>query len=201
MDDHVPITLDEQDVPPDLADTIQTAFGLDEPPATLGDWVTATSRLLNDSDVSVGVEDMCTAEESRHVARIDGDRQHFHCVLDTLLVPFLVPGESPVNVRSRSPVSDEEVELTVSRAGVEVTPTDAVLSFGFADGVQVPDPTDIEPALAYQWVCPYINAFPSRAEYDQWARETTEASTMALPFPVGLELAGTLAQRPEYESD
>ena len=201
MDSHVPTTIDEQSVPPDLAETIQTAFRLDEPPATLGDWVTATSKLLDDSDLSVGVEDMCTAEESRHVALIDGDSQHFHCVLDTLLLPFLVPNESPVEVRSRSPISDEEVELTISREEVEVTPTDAVLSFGFADGIQVSDPTDIEPALAYQWVCPYINAFPSRAEYDQWARETTEAATMALSFPAGLELAGTLAQHPENDSN
>lgn len=201
MDNHYSTAVDDQEVPSDLADTIQTAFGLDEPPATLGDWETAVSQLLDDSELSVGVEEMCIAEESRHVARIDGDSQHFHCVLDTILVPFLVPSESPVDVRSRSPVSDTVVELTVTHDAVEVTPTDAVMSFGLADGLEVRDAVDIDPALAYEWICPYINAFPSRTEYDQWERETSEASTMALSFPAGLELAKALAQRPQYETD
>lgn len=194
-------TIDEQDVPPELADAIQTAFGLDEPPATLGDWVSATTRLLDDAGLSVGVEDMCTTDESRHVARVDGDDRQFHCVLDTLLVPFLLPEASPVAVRSRSPVSGDVVELSVSRDEVEVTPTGAVMSFGFADDLDVPDPGDLDPALAYEAICPYVNAFPSRSEYDAWARETPGASTMALSFPAGLDLAGTLAERPAYGAD
>lgn len=201
MNDHDSTTLHDQNVPPDLAATIRTAFDLAEPPATLDDWVAATSRLLDDSGLSVGVEEMCTADESRHVARLDGDDRHFHCVLDTLLLPFLLPAASPVDVRSVSPVSDEVVELAVSRDAIEVTPTDAVMSFGLADGLEVPDPADLDPALAYESVCPYVNAFPSRAEYDRWARETPEASTMALSFDAGLELAGALAQRPQYETD
>lgn len=195
MHDTDAAALDEQDVPPDLADAMQTAFGLDEPPATLHDWIAATSRLLDDSGLSVGVDDLCTTEESRHVASVDGDDQHFRCVLDALLVPFLAPGEPPVRVRSRSPVSGDVVELSVGRDAVEATPPDAVLSFGFADGVEVPDPADVDPALAYEWVCPYINAFPSRDEYDRWA-DATEAATTALPFDAGLELARALAERP-----
>ncbi len=198
MHDTDSTALADQHLPPNLADAIATAFGLDEPPATLDDWVAAASRFLDDSGLSVGVEDLCITEESRHVARVDGDDRQFHCVLDTLILPFLAPDESPVHVRSRSPVSDDVVELAVSRDAVEVTPTGAVMSFGFADGLDVPDPGDVDPALAYESVCPYINAFPSRAEYDRWARETPAASTMALPFDAGLELADALAERPEY---
>lgn len=193
MDDTDSTAIDARTVPPDLAEAMQTAFGLDEPPDTVADWLGSASRLLDDSEIDVGVGDLCTADESRHVARIDGESQHFRCVLDALVLPFLLPGESPVEVRSQSPVSDEPVELAVSRDAVEVTPTGAVMSFGFAEGLEAADPGDVEPGRAYEAVCPYVNAFPSREEYDRWARETGEASTMALSFPAGLELAEALA--------
>ena len=120
----------DYDIPPELADKIQIAFGLNEPPATLGDWVDATANLLDDADITVGFEDMCTADASRHEAQIGGEAHHFHCVLDTLLLPFVVEDQSTFDVRSRSPVSDTIVTLTVSSDTVEVTPTEAVMSFG-----------------------------------------------------------------------
>lgn len=194
MSNPTSVPLDTVKVPPELANTIKVMFELEESPTTLDDWVIATSDLLDDSAFSLGLEDMCTTEESRHVAQIGGETQHFHCVLDTLLLPFLLPEESPVAVRSRSPISDEVVELRVSRETIDATPPDAVMSFGVAYGLEVPDPNDIEPELAYQSICPYINAFASRTEYDQWASATHEASTMVLSFQEGLELARALAK-------
>lgn len=194
-------SVDDYDIPPELADKIQIAFGLNEPPATLGDWVDATCHLLDDADITVGFEDMCTADASRHEAQIGGEAHHFHCVLDTLLLPFVVEDQSTFDVRSRSPVSEQIVELTVSGDTVEVTPTEAVMSFGVAADVDIPPDGTIEPALAYTRLCPYINAFPSRAEYEQWASETTEAATMALSLADGFDLAQILTQSPQYGSD
>jgi hypothetical protein len=54
--------VDDYDIPPELADKIRIAFGLDESPATLGDWVDATAHLLDDADITVGFEDMCPVE-------------------------------------------------------------------------------------------------------------------------------------------
>lgn len=200
MHDDRTTDLADQDVPPELAETLRAAFGLAEPPATLDDWVTAASRSRDGSTLSVGVEALCTTGESRHAVRFGDEERHFRCILDALLVPFLLPDESPVEVRSRGPISGERIDLTVSRDAVEVTPAGAVMSFGLADGPAVPDPGDVDPALAYERVCPFIDAFPTRAAYDRWVRETPEASTMPLSFPAGLELARTLAGRPAYDS-
>lgn len=200
--------LDDRDVPPDLGATLQATFGTDEPPTTLRDLVAIVSRVLDESDHSIGVEDLCTASDGRHVARFDGERQYFHCVLDTLFLPFLRPETSPVEIRSVSPTSDgadgyegdvgagdDVVEITASGEGVVVTPPEAVMSVGLANGIELADPPDVDPTLGYTKFCPYVNAFPSRATYEQWDRETPGATTMAVSFPTGLALARELARQ------
>lgn len=137
--DH-PVSLKEHDVPPDLAETVETAFGLDDSPGTLDDLVTVMTRFIDKSNRTVGVDDLCTASESRHVARFDGTSRYFHCVLDTLLLPFLRPEATPVEVRSRIPQVDSDhdadtVELTVSREDVLVRPPTTVMSVGLAGGL------------------------------------------------------------------
>lgn len=215
--------LDDQDVPPDLGATLQATFGTDEPPTTLRDLVALVSRVLDESDHPIGVEDLCTANDSRHVARIDGDSWHYHCVLDTLFLPFLRPESTPVEIRSVSPTSDpggdtdgggdrdadgdgdrdadgdadggDVVVITASRGEVSVTPPEAVMSVGLADGIELADPTDVDATLGYTEFCPYVNAFPSRATYEQWDRDTPGATTMAVSFPTGVALARELARQ------
>lgn len=194
-------SIEDYDIPPELADKFQTAFGLTEPPATIGDGFYATSHLLDDADITVGFEDMCTADESRHEARIDSEIQHFHCVLDTLLLPFVVENQSTFDVRSHSPVSDEIIELTVSGDTVKVTPTEAVMSFGVATDVDIPADNVLKPKVAYTRLCPYINAFSSQGEYEEWASNTPEAVTMALSLSDGFELAQILTQCLQYGSN
>lgn len=182
----------DREIPPDVADTFQTALGLDEPPKTIGEWVAATTQLLDDVGITVGLEDMCTTDTSRHEARFDNEVRHFHCVLDTLLVPFVLDEPTTVDIRSRSPVSDTIIELSVTREDVSVDPESAVMSFGVAADVGPPDDLEASPALAYERFCPYINAFIDEGEYDEWAAATLDAVTMSLPLTEGFALAQTL---------
>lgn len=189
------VSLEDKDVPPDLSASVNAAFDPDESPTTLEDVVTLLTAFLDDSDCSVGFDNLCTASTSRHEARIDGEPRYFHCVLDTLLLPFVRPEETPVEVRSASPQSEAVVELTVSRDDLEVWPPGAVMSFGVADELDVPDAAAVDPTTAYTSLCPYVNAFPSRAMYERWDGTTPEATTMPVSFPTGLELARQLAGR------
>lgn len=137
---------------------------------------------------------MCTSDESRHEARTDGESRHFQCVLDTLLLPFVVDGE--VKARSRSPVSEAVVEIEASQQDVRVDPDDAVMSLGVAvDAAPPQDVSDALPEYGYGALCPYVNAFPDRAEYDRWAESADDAVTMALPLTEGFALADGLLQR------
>lgn len=197
MTNHEPISIQEYPIPSTIAEQM-VALGLTEPPATLGEWADTTMELLRDKGVTVGVEVMCTAERDRHEAQIGTEVQCFHCVLDTLLIPFAQDDPDVVEIRSRSPVSDDIVEITASRESINVTPEAAVMSFGVAADVEEPTDDAITPDLAYERFCPFVNAFTSQAEYEQWADETPEAVTMGLPMDVAYALARYLGERSLY---
>lgn len=182
----------DREIPPDVADTFRVALGLDEPPKTIGEWAAATTRLFGDVGITVGLEDMCTTDTSKHEARFNNEVRHFHCVLDTLLVPFVLDEPTTVDIRSRSPVSGAIIELSVTREDISVDPESAVMSFGVAADVGPPDDLEASPALAYERFCPYINAFIDETEYGEWAAATPEAVTMGLPLTDGFVIAQTL---------
>lgn len=191
-----PTPVDDRTIPAPLAETFGVALGLAEPPDTLGAWADETTRLLDDVGLTVGMADTCTSEASRHEVHVGDDVQHVHCVLDALLVPFLLEDPTTVDVRSRSPVSRTVIELQVSRDDVVVTPGEAVMSFGVAADVGPPEELEVEPTLAYERFCPYVNAFVDEAEYDGWDAATPDAVTMPLSLADGHALARSIARRP-----
>ena len=134
------------------------------------------------------MDTLCTTEHSRHQATIDGDTHHFRCVLDTLGVPFLCEIDEPIQIRSESPVSETIVEIRAGRDTLTVEPTDAVMSFGAATDLDTPDTDEFDLSLAHKRFCPYANAFPTEAEYEEWVAQTN-AVTTAFPIKIGHQLA------------
>lgn len=164
----------------DVAEAFRDVLGLDDAPATLADWTDETTALLADAEFSLGVESLCVTDASRHEARVGGDTEQFQCVLDALLLPFLVE-DSPVRVRSECPATGGVVEMEATTDRVTANPASAVVSLGVATDAGRPDDvTDAVGEFGYAAFCPYVNAFPDETAYEQWNDETTNAAAMAL---------------------
>lgn len=184
------------EIPAELGDQLQHVLGLDERPATFGDWVDALAFVADRDGIDVDPDVLCTVEESPHRAHFDGRTHHYRCVLDPIVVPFIADGVDTVDIETRSPVNGEPIDIRVTETGIESTPPDAVMSVGVAEDAEPPAEDRPSPILAYSQCCPYVNAFRSLEEYETWAAEV-DAITMGTPLEAGLELAGAIGDRCE----
>lgn len=166
-------------IPAELAERLRAVFGLKRAPATLRE----VAQSLPSSQEEPRAEDLYSHTPSRHAVRIGGETRHTHCIMDALLVPVLTG--QPAQIRSQSPIGSL-VTITASPDRVEADATGAVVSFGVARA---------DRGAVQQTACPYINAFPSRAEYERWAEATPDAVTMALPLAHAFALARAMAGR------
>lgn len=176
------------DIPPALGEQLKLIFTLDNAPGTLDEWVEMAVTLLREDDVTVDLDALCTADSSWNTARIGETTHHFHCVLDAIVAPFLVDELDEIAIRATSPLTESVVELQVTPDEMISSPEDAVVSIGVGADSTAPDADARISEVAYERFCPYTNAFPSRAEYDQWAAET-DAETVAISVGEAYELA------------
>lgn len=192
-------SVEHRRIPPEVAENLRLLYGTDDGPATFGEWIEAIATVFGD-DWPPAIDDLCHDDEGRHRAVVgtgDGTETYrFVCVLDAILLPFLVEssvGDSAgksVEVASECPETGERVTTRASRDRIEVDPDDAVLSFGVAETDEHAEPTA---ELTYGAMCPYIHAFADRDAYDRWAAET-DAPTTALPLDEGLALARAIVR-------
>lgn len=180
------------DIPPAVGTQLRIALGLDETPATLGEWIDAVVSLVGEAD-TIGMDELCTAESSRHTARLGETTHYFHCVSDAIMVPLVVDEVDRITIHSGSPLIGTVVMLQVTADEITATPKDTVISIGVTTDIDTPATDDFTPQNAYEYFCPSGNAFPSRTEYEQWATETS-AETMAISIEVAHELAQAIGR-------
>lgn len=178
-------------IPDDVGEALATALGLTGRPETLGEWASAMADVVEREDISMRPEALCTTSHSPHKAEFDNETQHYRCVQDTFLVPYLSEGVDTVYITTESPVSGDRIEITASDDGIDVDPSGAVMSIGVADDVTETAADTGSQTLAYDTICPYGHAFSDREEYEEWA-DSVAAATMVAPLDDALHFARAL---------
>jgi hypothetical protein len=178
---------DRIDLPTDFANHLAAVSNLETPPETIGDYWAMFAEQLAASDRTIEPEDLYTDDPTRHEVRVNGQIRYSPCILDALGAAVMET-QDPVTVRSVDPVTRTPITFTVRNRGLDVTPEEAVITFGIAPSIPELEDTD---ETIFSWMlqaetptltntfCQYINAFESADTYEQWAAET-DGKTM--PF-------------------
>lgn len=175
-----------------LPQELQTALGEfvgKESMETLAEWVAEVRQQTGGG--AIPVDALCHAsEETPHWGDMDGERYHFVCFYDAVILAATADGE--VEIRTESPNGAVIEARAVGDERLDVVPEHAVFSFGI--GEEEVENSDGNPTVEdfYTTGCPYVKAFPNRAEYEQWA-ESVPAYTAALPLAGATEIAAALA--------
>lgn len=196
--------MSESDIPSHrVDDELQThvarAFKFDEPPATFeAFWEKMMRTFAEALGRGVTVDDLCTTDESRHWATVNGETRYYQCVTDAFLLGIYL--DEDVTTRTVSPVSETELVVEFDAEGVVSAPEGAVLSFGVERSVDAPD-GPVTPEAMYGRFCPYSKAFASREEYEQWAADNPEVVSDVQPLDESLDLQARLLRDTESLSD
>ncbi|WP_232688911.1 organomercurial lyase [Halobacterium zhouii] len=159
----------------------------------MDDYWARFAEQLAASDQTIEPEDLYTENPTRHEVRVNDHIRYSPCILDALGAAVM-EDQDPVTVRSVDPVTGTPVTFTVDDGTVDVTPEEAVITFGIA--ATIPELEDSDETI-FSWMlqaetpsltntfCQYINAFESADTYEQWAAETDGETVPFQPAAVG----------------
>jgi hypothetical protein len=170
------VRLDQQ-LPDDLRTALGRFVGVDSVD-TLAEWSEQIRRQTGGG--SIDVEQLChTDEETDHWGAMDGERYHFQCFYDAVILAALE--DTPVDVHTVSPDGAVIEAHAVGGEELSVTPETAVFSLGIA--LDAHEWSGGAPTLqdSYAAICPYVKAFPDRDAYETWANGVP-AATVATPL-------------------
>ncbi|MFA1612516.1 organomercurial lyase [Halobellus rubicundus] len=169
------VTLDQQ-LPADLQAALGRFLGVGSVD-TLNEW---SALIRGQTGGAISADHLChTDEETGHWGEVDGERHHFQCFYDAVVLAALT--DRPVDIHTVSPGGTAIEARAVSGEDLSVTPESAVFSLGIASDAH--ERSGGAPTLqdSYAAICPYVKAFPNRDAYEQWADEVP-AATVATPL-------------------
>lgn len=179
-------------VPEAIGDALAALTGGETRPTRLGGFLELAGADVFSPDAASVDDLLVTDDDSRHEVGLDDRAVNTYCFLDALVLALLE--DDPVDITTRPPGSDETIELTASREGIQGGHDEMVVSFGFSDELpRDPDAyadktTEEIRATTHALGCPMINLFPDREAYDAWIQEA-DAVAMPLGLPEALALA------------
>lgn len=167
----------EQPLPSDLQSALGGFLGR-ESVGTLAEWATEIRQRTGGGSLTVG--QLCHAdEETDHWGDVDGERFHFQCFYDAVILAALA--DRPVDIHTMSPAGTVIEARAVGSEELSVMPENAVFSLGIALDAHKQSGGNPTIADSYAAVCPYVKAFPDRDAYKAWADEVP-AATVATPL-------------------
>jgi|GEM_PF-1722254 len=179
----------EANLPEDLQRLLGRLLG-EEPVDTLDEWIEAVRRHTDGGPINT--EQLCHASTpTPHWGELQGTRYHFQCFYDAVVLSALI--DEPVDVRTESPRGWAVNATAVGTDALEVSPENAVFSFGVEKTVTPPDMDGPSPVDVYAAVCPYVRAFPHPDGYLRWA-DDVPAATVAMPLPGATDVAAALVE-------
>jgi hypothetical protein len=187
-------TDDRIDLPTAFAEHLGAVSNLEKTPETLAEYWSTFADQAEASDHKIEAEDLHTENPTRHEVHVNDRIRYSPCVLDAL-VAAVMEAQNPVTVRSVDPVTSTPVTFTVGNDTVEVTPEDAVITFGIASTIPELESSDTS---IFNWIiqadtesvsdafCQFINAFESSETYEQWVTETEGKTVPIRPKSAGV---------------
>lgn len=195
-----PQSEDEQiELPPDVAEVFRRVGGRDTPPETLEEGFTVIEDVIDDEDVSIGLDDMYQAEPTRHAVHIGDTVEYVPCVMDAMIVALSLETR-PIEIHSQPPDGGETVRFLVTDGDITVTPESTVVSFGIAYEEAVgADVGEINELLNEEstipTTCSLITAFPNSKAYERWATTVSNGAVMELSVEDLVAISRRTAQR------
>jgi len=167
----------DQPLPGDLQSALGRFLGRDSV-ATLAEWASEIRQRTGGG--SLNVDQLChTDADTAHWGDVDGERFHFQCFYDAVLLAALE--DRTVDVHTVSPGGAVVEAHAVGSGELSVTPETAVFSLGIATDAHEQSGGDPTLEDSYAAICPYVKAFPDRDAYTAWADEVP-AVTVATPL-------------------